>query len=239
MTITYSDFLDTIAANDGEVLATVGGKAAFRVEKSSTGVHFTPVRSGNARTVNAEGIQEYLDVFNATQSFKTTSYTKSMFNPSYVLAVIQLWVGQQQADTPPSPEDRTLDDIELGDEFSAPEGNIKVRSHRQRERSRELVTMAKKAFRIEHQRLFCEVCSFDFGETYGEPDFIEAHHRIPLCDLQPGMKTKLSDLAMVCANCHRMLHRGNPWPTVGELREKIPQKWMHFNPHILEGTSHA
>lgn len=220
MTITYPDFLQTVIENEGEMLATVGGKAAFRVEQSSTGFHFTPVRSGNARTVNAEGIQEYLDVFNATQSFKTTSYTKSMFNPSYVLAVIQLWVGQQQADSL-SPEAMSLDDVELDADFSAPEGEIKVRSHRQRERSRELVTMAKKAFRIEHQRLFCEVCGFDFGETYGEPDFIEAHHRIPLCDLQPGMKTKLSDLAMVCANCHRMLHRGNPWPTVDGLKQKI------------------
>lgn len=36
---------------------------------------------------------------------------------------------------------------------------------------------------------------FDFGQTYGEPDFIEVHHLIPLRDLKPGDKTKLSDLA--------------------------------------------
>ena len=53
---------------------------------------------------------------------------------------------------------------------------------------------------------------------------LEAHHRIPLCDLEPGTKTKLSDLAMVCANCHRMLHRGNPWPTVDKLKLKIEAK---------------
>jgi 5-methylcytosine-specific restriction protein A len=31
----------------------------------------------------------------------------------------------------------------------------------------------------------------------------------------------LSDLALVCSNCHSMLHRGNPWPSVDELRRSL------------------
>jgi 5-methylcytosine-specific restriction protein A len=32
--------------------------------------------------------------------------------------------------------------------------------------------------------------------------------------------TTLDDLAVVCANCHRMLHK-RPWRTVPELRELL------------------
>ena len=81
--------------------------------------------------------------------------------------------------------------------------------------------MAKKVFQAKHGRLFCQVCGFDFGRTYGEPDFIEVHHLIPLKDLKEGQKTKLSDLAMVCPNCHRMLHRGSPWPTIEQLKQRL------------------
>ena len=41
---------------------------------------------------------------------------------------------------------------------------------------------------------------------------------------QPGDTTQLADLAIVCANCHRMLHRPNPNDpsaalTINPLRE--------------------
>jgi 5-methylcytosine-specific restriction protein A len=29
-----------------------------------------------------------------------------------------------------------------------------------------------------------------------------------MTELKPGQKTRTADLALVCANCHRMLHRG-------------------------------
>lgn len=220
MTITYSDFQKTVDDNASEVLVTAGGRASFRLEKSSDGVRFTPLSTGTSRSLNAEEVQRYLEVFNYTQSTTTSDYTAKLHNASYVLAVIKLWIGQQ----PDAPliDDGTSEAGEIDPEFRAPEGDIKVRSHRQRERSRELVLMARLVFRKQNNgRLFCEVCGFDFGKTYGAPDFIEAHHWIPLCDLEPGTKTKVSDLAMVCANCHRMLHRGNPWPTVDGLKRKM------------------
>jgi predicted HNH restriction endonuclease len=220
MTITYSDFQATVNDNAGEVLVTAGGRARFRLEKTGDGVSFTPLSTEKSRGLNAEAVQRYLEVFNKTKSTTTSDYTDKMRNASYVLAVIKLWIGQQ----PDAPliDNGTSEAGEIDPEFSAPEGDFKVRSHCKRERSRELVLMAKQVFREQNNgRLFCEACGFDFGKTYGAPDFIEAHHRIPLCDLEPGTKTKLSDLAMVCANCHRMLHRGNPWPTVDGLKQKI------------------
>jgi predicted HNH restriction endonuclease len=220
MRMTYSDFLQTVNENDGEVLSTSGDRATFRLGKGNNGVRFIPISSGKPRELNQEAIERYLKVFDQTQSTKTTDYTDAMRNASYVLAIIKVWIGQQ----PQAPliNDGTTESGDIDPEFSAPEGDFKVRSHRQRERSRELVTMAKAVFKKQNQgRLFCEVCDFDFGETYGAPEFIEVHHRIPLRDLKPGAKTKLSDLALVCANCHRMLHRGNPWPVIEGLKHSI------------------
>jgi predicted HNH restriction endonuclease len=224
MKMTYSDFLQTATENNGELLSTSGGRATFRLKMGHDGVCFIPVSSGKARNLNQESIERYLKIFNKTKSTNTSDYTDRMRNASYILGIIKLWIGQQ----PQAPliDDGTAETGEIDPEFSAPEGDLKVRSHRQRERSRELATMAKQVFQMRNQnRLFCEVCDFDFGKTYGAPDFIEVHHRIPLRDLQPGTKTKLSDLVMVCANCHRMLHRGNPWPTVDGLKQKLrPRK---------------
>jgi predicted HNH restriction endonuclease len=223
MTITYFGFQETVKSNAGEVLVTAGGRARFRLEETGDGVKFTPLSTAKSRVLNSEAVQRYLDLFNETQSTTTSDYTEKMRNASYVLAVIKLWIGQLH--NAPLIDDGIGESGEIDPEFSAPEGDFKVRSHRYRERSRELVLMAKQVFRGQNEgRLFCEACDFDFGKIYGEPDFIEVHHRIPLCDLEPGAKTKLSDLAMVCSNCHRMLHRGHPWPTVDELRRKLTLK---------------
>ncbi|MEU6849010.1 HNH endonuclease [Actinacidiphila alni] len=36
--------------------------------------------------------------------------------------------------------------------------------------------------------------------------------------------TKLSDLALICSNCHRMIHRSAPWPTPTELRALLTRR---------------
>lgn len=60
--------------------------------------------------------------------------------------------------------------------------------------------------------LICEVphCGFDFHARYGElgTGFAEVHHKKPLSYApRQGQRTRLSELAIVCANCHRMIHR--------------------------------
>lgn len=42
-------------------------------------------------------------------------------------------------------------------------------------------------------------------------------------------QTKLSDLALICANCHRMIHRRAPWPTPKELRAQIETRRVGQN----------
>lgn len=101
----------------------------------------------------------------------------------------------------------------------APEGRILTRTHRVRERNRRLVERKKAAA----SSLACEACDFDFEAAYGKrgTGFIECHHTVPVRDLVAVSRTRLDDLALVCANCHRMIHRGAPWLTVEEVRALV------------------
>lgn len=112
------------------------------------------------------------------------------------------------------------------EDIEASEGRFLTRYHRSRERSREIVSRKKQQMLRSGKPLICEVCEFDFAAQYGErgEGFIECHHRQPLSSSSPGAKTKLSDLALVCSNCHSMLHRGTPWPSVEMLRKALPRK---------------
>ena len=112
-------------------------------------------------------------------------------------------------------------DVQLDDGMAeAQEGRLLTRVHCTRERNRALVRRKKAAFIAEHDRLFCEACSFDFVGRYGVrgQGFIECHHTRPLAEVTPGEKTRLVDLARLCANCHRMVHAKSPWLTMSELR---------------------
>lgn len=66
-------------------------------------------------------------------------------------------------------------------------------------------------------RLVCEVpkCGFDFAKVYGElgQGYAQVHHKKPLSDRTSASETKLADLAIICANCHAMVHAG------GECRD--------------------
>lgn len=64
---------------------------------------------------------------------------------------------------------------------------------------------------IECYGVICAVCSFDFEKVYGElgRDFIEIHHLTPLGESDEEMTVNpKTDLIPLCANCHRMIHRG-------------------------------
>jgi 5-methylcytosine-specific restriction protein A len=103
--------------------------------------------------------------------------------------------------------------------MDAQEGRLLTVLHRRRERSRKLVEEKKAKVLRAQQRLACEVCGFDFARTYGKrgEGFIECHHTLPVSE-SLGVKTSLKDLALVCANCHRMVHAQRPWLTLDELR---------------------
>ncbi len=99
------------------------------------------------------------------------------------------------------------------------EGGILEVLHRRRERNRKAVEKKKMQVLKTHGCLRCEVCAFDFQKAYGAlgKGFAECHHRKPLSEVTQTQTTRLADLAIVCANCHRMLHRKRPWMSVEDL----------------------
>ena len=110
----------------------------------------------------------------------------------------------------------TLEDAE---ESESEEGAILTRVHRFRERDSKIIKRKKDEVRERLGCLVCEVCGFEFGTTYGKhgDGFIECHHTKPVSQIKVGEKTKLSDLVLLCSNCHRMVHRKQPWLSLEQL----------------------
>jgi 5-methylcytosine-specific restriction protein A len=107
-----------------------------------------------------------------------------------------------------------------GADADAAEGAVLTRLHRFRERDSTLAKTRKAQELKKSGRLVCEACDFDFAEAFGERGlgYIEVHHTRALETLKAGDRTKLSELALLCANCHRMVHAKRPWLSVEELR---------------------
>lgn len=85
--------------------------------------------------------------------------------------------------------------------------------HRRAERSRGLAKAAKRV-----HGTICQVtaCGKDLTAIYGDlaEGYIEAHHLTPFGSLD-GRPTELdpkADFAVVCPDCHRMLHHRTPEP---------------------------
>jgi len=137
-------------------------------------------------------------------------------NPLWVLSGIS-WVGSfpkkpKQRQEPFDPESASF-----------PEGAEKRYLHLARERSRTLVANAKTVALQDDPMLHCLICGFSFLERYGERGrgFVEAHHKVPVSELKAGSRTRIEDIALVCANCHRMLHYGDRTLTSEELRKLL------------------
>lgn len=75
----------------------------------------------------------------------------------------------------------------------------------------------------------CQICGFDFTDYYGDwgKGFIEVHHIQSLADHEgESIKTNPeTDLATICANCHRMIHRkAGKTLSIEELRNKLKKR---------------
>ena len=115
-------------------------------------------------------------------------------------------------------EDSTSDDV-----FA--EGRVVTETHVRRERDpklrKRLLDQARKS-----GGLMCEVCgsvAADYSPSLREAVF-EAHHVVPLAAGQER-KTQLKDMSLLCANCHRMVHRAiarsKRWLTIEEVKVDI------------------
>jgi len=135
---------------------------------------------------------------------------------------------EAMAGKPAPPATLDAEDEDIG----AAEGRLLFKEHRYRERSPGLRRRKKEAALKATGRLRCEVCGFDFVAQYGGPElpFVECHHRRPLASLRPGQRTTLHDLALVCSNCHRMLHRLSDPSDLAGLRGRLKVAFMQLLP---------
>lgn len=124
--------------------------------------------------------------------------------------------GETDPGTTPPLADLSDDEVEP----MAQEGQLKLVQHGRRERS---PSLRRKRIELVGGQPRCEACAFDFTETYGKrgKGFIECHHVIPLSAVDPATPTKLEDLALLCANCHRMVHAKRPWLSIEELKQLL------------------
>jgi 5-methylcytosine-specific restriction enzyme A len=104
----------------------------------------------------------------------------------------------------------------VGEEFNLPTSTTVIETrkyafHRKIERN---PTAAKRAKKF-HGTL-CQACNLDFAKQYGAigAGFIEAHHLKAITTLEEGLAVHYDiaeDFAVLCSNCHRMIHRsGDP-----------------------------
>lgn len=116
-----------------------------------------------------------------------------------------------------------LDGVDDLDIQEAPEGRVLTRFHRTRERSRKLVEAAKKQALRTRGKLICEACGFDFERTYGPIGLgvIDVHHTKPVHTLIESDVTRVEDLALLCSNCHRIVHSRRRWLSLDEVRAAI------------------
>ena len=101
------------------------------------------------------------------------------------------------------------------------------RLHRKLERRSKTSELVKK-----HHGTICQVCGMSFVDRYGllGEGYIEAHHLRPLSSLRPGEIVTYdiaSDFCVLCANCHRMIHRQEDPSDLDGLRHLCRQALRH------------
>jgi len=107
------------------------------------------------------------------------------------------------------------------EEGGVPEGATLYRLHKQKERDRTLRRRKLAQARAATGHLVCEACESHLPDTYGPSaeEVVEVHHIVPLSE-SGEVEVRLRDLAVLCPNCHRVIHRTLSM-TPFELRQLI------------------
>lgn len=113
----------------------------------------------------------------------------------------------------------TAPDLDVHSSSVGLEGEARLVLHLIRERDKSLVKLKKK----NASSRVCAICKFSFGRTYGSlaNANCEVHHLLPLSELEQATEIKLEDLAILCANCHRVVHLHNPPYTLQDVRDML------------------
>ena len=91
-------------------------------------------------------------------------------------------------------------DLPVLQEFE--EGNVTHMLIKARKRNAKLREEA-----IKKHGLICRVCNDDMETKYHEKAVAHVHHINPLSTLLGSVKTSLSDVVVLCPNCHMSIHK--------------------------------
>jgi 5-methylcytosine-specific restriction protein A len=152
----------------------------------------------------------------------TPQNSGTTIQPEAHAALEALWAEHIRAlGRTPHPRQRPHVTAAETEELEAMEGELREHLVLHRKRERALRKQKFVEFRQQHGRLFCEVCRFDFEAVYGI-EYAEVHHVKPLARQVKPSLTRTSDLALLCANCHRIVHiKGSVVITIEKLREML------------------
>lgn len=107
------------------------------------------------------------------------------------------------------------------DEDEVFEGRLLFRAHRRRERNPSIRSRKFKELARAGTDPACEACGLLPRRVFGAgfDNVLECHHLRPL---QLGERTtRLTDVALLCATCHRAIHVKGLLTTVSELRDSV------------------
>jgi 5-methylcytosine-specific restriction protein A len=96
-----------------------------------------------------------------------------------------------------------------------------------RHRSRDRRLRRKLLGQTDDNKLVCTVCDFAAPplERLLRESFFEAHHIRPLSDTKGVTSTRVADLSLLCAGCHRFIHRliatNKRWVSIAEARAHL------------------
>lgn len=195
--------------------ASMPSKNDLRVQRLSSVLRAFPYHAEAARKDtfrNADGVTFKLHNLHSVatgKGFANTSKTDREIwqsfgsNPQQVMelaALIEASVNLQEAEVSGAVDD----DVE---EFF--EGRVLTLVHKRRERHPKVRKALLASRRRKNGLLLCDLCYMGSAAqgTIFEDAIFEAHHLLPLGLASSERKTHLRDMALVCGNCHRLIHR--------------------------------
>ncbi|MEM6529699.1 MAG: HNH endonuclease, partial [Chloroflexota bacterium] len=120
-----------------------------------------------------------------------------------------------------------VEQVDTGeDTFIYAEGKPIVKTRTLRQRSSKLTNEAKSRFLEEHGELRCQICDLNFEEVYGEigAGYIETHHEEPISQMDGEQFVDVDGVVLLCANCHRMVHRKTPPYSIEDLKRIVTEQ---------------
>jgi hypothetical protein len=197
-------------------------RSHFDSEQGKKGKQSWYVHCQFERILNPE-VDRLLGLEKLKQKFRFIRWTprSSVYLDGIAPEIEALWKEQiGLASVEPPQEDLELEGLE------GEKRRVLVNHRKREDRLRE--AKIREALRKGNGCLRCEVpgCGFDFFAVYGElgKNFAHVHHLQPLGQRNSSSKTRSSDLAIVCANCHAMIHRGGKCrPMKGLIKTSRPR----------------